>query len=62
LVQLWDVNQGKIIRKMSGHELRVGAMAWNSNLLATGSRDKSILQRDMRTPGDFSIRMLEHNQ
>jgi hypothetical protein len=32
-------------------------MAWNSNLLATGSRDKSILLRDLRTSRDFAVRM-----
>lgn len=28
--------------------MRVGSMAWNYKYLATGSRDKSILQRDLR--------------
>ena len=31
---------------MDGHEKRVGSMAWNKNFLSTGSRDKTILQRD----------------
>jgi hypothetical protein len=31
---------------MDGHEIRVGSMAWNKNFLSTGSRDKTILQRD----------------
>jgi hypothetical protein len=33
-------------------------MCWNSNILATGSRDKSILQRDMRVDRDYVIRMV----
>ncbi len=32
-------------------------MAWNTNLLATGSRDKTILQRDLRTNRDYIFRM-----
>jgi cell division cycle 20-like protein 1 (cofactor of APC complex) len=37
-------------------------MAWNSNVLATGSRDKSILQRDLRIARDFVIQMKDHTQ
>jgi cell division cycle 20-like protein 1 (cofactor of APC complex) len=56
-VLLWDINMNKQLRKMGGHELRVGAMAWNSNILATGSRDKTILQRDIRARKDYIIKM-----
>lgn len=28
-------------------------MTWNTNILATGSRDKNILLRDSRTPKDY---------
>jgi hypothetical protein len=31
---------------MDGHEIRVGSMAWSKKILSTGSRDKTILQRD----------------
>lgn len=37
-------------------------MAWNSVLLATGSRDKTVLLRDPRTCRDFTSRMQEHTQ
>lgn len=33
---------------MQGHKLRVGALAWSSSLLSSGSRDKSILHHDIR--------------
>ena len=29
---------------------RVGALAWNGDMLSSGSRDRFILQRDVRTP------------
>lgn len=48
VVEIWDVEKIKMIRRMDGHQSRVGSMAWNSTVLATGSRDKSILQRDLR--------------
>ncbi len=37
-------------------------MAWNSNILATGSRDKTILQRDMRSSKNYTCRMMQHTQ
>jgi cell division cycle 20-like protein 1 (cofactor of APC complex) len=61
-VQIWDINKCKMIRKMDGHEMRIGSMSWNSNILATGSRDKTILQRDMRDSHDYTIKMTEHTQ
>lgn len=61
-VLVWDVNHSKQIRKMGGHESRVGAMTWNSKVLATGSRDKVILQRDVRVPYDHISRLAEHSQ
>jgi cell division cycle 20-like protein 1 (cofactor of APC complex) len=61
-VQLWDINEAKQIRKMCGHEIRVGAIAWSSSQLATGSRDKSVLLRDVRARRDFSFKLGEHSQ
>lgn len=48
-VHLWDVVKMKRLRTLSGHTNRVGAIAWNSNILSTGSRDKTILNRDLRS-------------
>lgn len=45
---------------MEGHQLRVGALAWSSSLLSSGSRDKSILQRDIRVPEDFVSKLSGH--
>jgi cell division cycle 20-like protein 1 (cofactor of APC complex) len=61
-VQLWDIVEMKQLRTLSGHETRVGAVAWNSTVLATGSRDKTVLLRDVRARRDFFSRLLEHNQ
>lgn len=43
----------KKIRSFVGHSNRVGAIAWNSTLLSTGSRDKTILNRDIRVASQF---------
>ena len=34
---------------MLGHKQRVGCMSWSHHTLATGSRDRTILMRDVRT-------------
>lgn len=45
-VQIWDVAANKPINKLQGHSARVGALAWNGEVLSSGSRDRVILQRD----------------
>ncbi|KAF7257493.1 hypothetical protein EG68_05486 [Paragonimus skrjabini miyazakii] len=47
-VQIWDVTKGSCLRSLNGHIARVGALAWNADLLASGSRDRYILLRDTR--------------
>lgn len=49
-VQIWDVSVNKKITTLEGHGARVGALAWNGDILSSGSRDRLILQRDVRTP------------
>uniref|UniRef100_A0A1B6DR46 Fizzy-related protein homolog n=2 Tax=Clastoptera arizonana TaxID=38151 RepID=A0A1B6DR46_9HEMI len=49
-VQVWDVAVSKQVNKLVGHSARVGALAWNGDMLSSGSRDRMILQRDVRTP------------
>lgn len=45
---------------MEGHRLRIGALAWSSSMLSSGSRDKSILQRDIRAQEDFVSKLSGH--
>lgn len=37
-------------------------MAWSKKLLSTGSRDKTILQRDLRTNKNYVQKLSEHSQ
>ena len=48
---MWDVTANKKVNTLEGHSARVGALAWNGDSLSSGSRDRLILQRDVRTPG-----------
>ncbi|KAG5457551.1 MAG: WD40-repeat-containing domain protein, partial [Olpidium bornovanus] len=60
-VQIWDVNRQRRVRKMSGHILRVGCLAWNNCILTTGSRDCTILQRDVRESRHFTMQLARHH-
>lgn len=49
-VLLYDATKLKCTRTLSGHTARVGCLSWNGNLIASGSRDRTILSRDIRVP------------
>lgn len=59
-VQIWDANKCKRVRTMGGHRTRVGTLAWSSGTLSSGSRDRNILQRDVRAPEQFTSKLLGH--
>jgi cell division cycle 20-like protein 1 (cofactor of APC complex) len=50
-VQIWDAIKCQKVRDLPKHGQRVGSMAWNSTLLASGSRDKCINLYDIRGRG-----------
>ncbi|KAG5239862.1 B-type cell cycle switch protein [Salix suchowensis] len=59
-VQVWDGTQCKRVRTMGGHQTRTGVLAWNSRTLASGSRDRHILQHDLRIPSDYVSKLVCH--
>ncbi|XP_041973757.1 fizzy-related protein homolog [Aricia agestis] len=62
-ISVWDVAVNKEVTKLQGHIARVGALAWNGDILSSGSRDRHIRQRDTRTPPVQSSRVLQgHRQ
>lgn len=63
-VELWDVERSVRVRTFEGHHSRVGSMSWAGNLLATGSRDRSIRVRDarMREQNGNLATLLGHRQ
>lgn len=46
----------------SGHVARVGTLAWGSNLIASGSRDRTIYLRDLRAAEPFQYKLAGHKQ
>lgn len=59
-VQIWDATRCKRIRSMGGHRTRVGTLAWSSSTLSSGSRDRNILQRDVRAPEHYTSKLSGH--
>ena len=62
-VQVWDLVRNKRLINLQGHLARVSSLAWSSSILASGSRDKSILYRDIReNPNAIINRITAHTQ
>ncbi|XP_027160828.1 protein FIZZY-RELATED 3 [Coffea eugenioides] len=59
-VQVWDGTQCKRVRTLTGHQTRTGVLAWSSRILSSGSRDRNILQHDIRVPNDFISKLSGH--
>ena len=62
-VHVWDINQKKRVRALDGHQARVSSLAWNNvttSVVASGSKDKSILVRDLRATGNNYMKLTEH--
>lgn len=57
LIQIWDANRARRVRCMTGHTKRVGALAWNDHILTSGSRDRSIIHRDVRVADHYTYRV-----
>ena len=45
---------------MGGHQTRTSVLAWNSRTLASGSRDRNILQHDLRVSSDYVSKLIGH--
>lgn len=61
-IQIWDADKQRRLRTMTGHTGRVGALAWNEHILTSGSRDRSILHRDVRSPDQYIQKLTGHKQ
>ena len=48
LVELYDINKKQLISSYKGHSCRVGVVSWNRNIISSGSKDYSIITRDIR--------------
>ncbi|KAF2721861.1 WD40 repeat-like protein [Polychaeton citri CBS 116435] len=62
LTLIYDAVAERKLRTMTGHTARIGSLAWNSHILSTGSRDRTILHRDVRSPQQSIRRLTGHKQ
>ena len=64
-LKIWDINSRRQVRSLDGHTQRVSSLAWNNvtpSVVASGSKDKSILVRDLRASNTSYMRLTEHRQ
>jgi len=61
-LQLWDINKLQKIRTFGGHSSRIGSLAESGSLLTSGSKDKSILTRDIRSQVNYIWKLNGHKQ
>ncbi|PAV74445.1 hypothetical protein WR25_02435 [Diploscapter pachys] len=60
--QIWDIAAQKKVYDLDGHSSRIGCLAWNQDLICSGSRDRTILQRDIRDARRSEKKMSAHRQ
>ena len=60
LVELWDVETQKPLRRMSGHQEQVAALSWNGHILTSGCHDGSIWHHDVRVPRHKVMELVGH--
>jgi cell division cycle protein 20 (cofactor of APC complex) len=60
-IKLYDVETGKTMRSITAHSDRVSSLAWNGNVLSSGSRDSFIVNCDTRIENYF-VRYSGHLQ
>ena len=61
-VQLWDTEASRQVRCMKGHHSRVGSLAWNQFIPASGSRDSMIFNHDVRVADHHIATLASHTQ
>ncbi len=47
---------------MHGHDGRIGTIAWTSSCISSGSRDRKILHRDLRSHNTYEAKLTSHKQ
>jgi cell division cycle 20-like protein 1 (cofactor of APC complex) len=61
-IQIYDINKSKLLKTIDAHSSRVGSLAWDGYLLGSGSRDRSVMVRDLRNPNSVVHSFIGHKQ
>jgi cell division cycle protein 20 (cofactor of APC complex) len=59
-VEVWDVDEGKRMRIMGGHNARVPSLSWHGHVLSSGCRDGSIHHHDVRVAKHKVMELMGH--
>ncbi|KAG8381016.1 hypothetical protein BUALT_Bualt06G0076900 [Buddleja alternifolia] len=59
-IQLYDAKTLKPVRSLNDHKRRVGCLAWNGHILTSGSRDRAIINHDVRARNSLVCYMKVH--
>lgn len=59
-VEVWDVDEGKKMRTMGGHNARVPSLSWHGHVLSSGCRDGSIHHHDVRVAKHKVMELMGH--
>lgn len=59
-VEIWDVELGKKLRVMGGHNARIPSLSWNGHVLSSGCRDGSIWHHDVRLAQHKVMELIGH--
>ncbi|KAL7107448.1 hypothetical protein ACP275_06G055700 [Erythranthe tilingii] len=59
-VLLYDAESLKPVRSLNGHRGKVGSIAWNGHILTSGSRDRAIINHDVRARNSVVCRVKVH--
>jgi cell division cycle protein 20 (cofactor of APC complex) len=62
IVNLYDASTAKKLRKLTGHSMRVGCLAWNEHILTSGSKDGKIHHHDVRAREHIVGELTAHEQ
>ncbi len=62
VTQIWDIHQQKQVRSVGGHTGRISSISWNNSIVSTGSRDRTILQHDVRAAEESFATLAGHKQ
>ncbi|KAI8061152.1 WD40-repeat-containing domain protein [Gongronella butleri] len=62
LVQIWDANAIKPVRKMAGRTCYVGSQSWNLHMLSTGAQDGTIWHHDVRISKHKTAELHGHHE
>lgn len=61
-LEIYDTEKSISIHSYSGHLQRISSLSWNGNIISSGSRDRMILNRDIRSKNDQILTFRGHKQ